>query len=297
MPILTGTASWTDPTLLACGRFYPPQARDAESRLRHYASCFPMVEVDSSYYALPDPHTAHLWAQRTPPGFVFNVKAFRAFTGHRVPRDALPPDLGRDWPDAPAMMYGDDLPGPWRDELWRRFVIALEPLRMAGKLGAVQLQFAPWVRRDARGLARLDDCAGRLEGLTAAVEFRHRSWFDGQPAAAGTLARLRELGLAHTIVDAPQGSENTVPAVWETTHPDLAVVRLHGRNAATWNATGPASSSRFQYIYTPEELAELAQRVRRLAQRVQQTHAVFNTNHEDDGMRNAAGLAAALRAA
>jgi len=294
MTILTGTASWTDPTLLACGRFYPPDVRDAQSRLRHYASRFDTVEVDASYYALPDPHTAYLWTCRTPPGFVFNLKAFRAFTGHRIPLEALPADMRRDWPEAPSALYDTQLPESWRDELWRRFLLAVEPLRMADKLGAVHCQFPSWVRRDARGIARLRDCARRLEGLPMAAEFRHRSWFDGPAATRSTLALQRELGVAHTVVDAPQGMDDTVPAIWACTQPALAVVRLHGRNAAAWRAGGHASSSRFQYEYTSEELAELATRIQRLARQARRTQALFNTNYEDQGMRNAAGLAAAL---
>src|SRR5689334_11102335 len=82
MTILVGTASWTDKSLIDSGKFYPPSVQDAESRLRYYASQFPIVEVDSSYYAIPLPTTAHFWAERTPRHFVFNVKAFRLFTGH-----------------------------------------------------------------------------------------------------------------------------------------------------------------------------------------------------------------------
>src|SRR5690349_18044799 len=83
-PVLVGTASWTDKTLIACGRFYPKEASSAEARLRYYASQFPIVEVDSSYYAMPAPATAQLWAERTPDTFTMNVKAFRLFTGHHT---------------------------------------------------------------------------------------------------------------------------------------------------------------------------------------------------------------------
>ncbi|OZI79748.1 DUF72 domain-containing protein [Bordetella genomosp. 2] len=310
MSILTGTASWTDPTLLACGRFYPPHVRTPEARLRHYAGQFGMAEVDATYYGLPSGHMAHAWATRTPARFVFNVKAFRLFTGHAAPLRALPADIRRelgasgDDADAPAppgspargapTLYYGQVPAELRDELWRRFLVALEPLRLAGKLGAVQFQFAPWVRREARGMALVRDCARHLDEHLMAVEFRHRSWFDSAAASASTLAFERELGAVHTVVDAPQGSDNTVPAVWETTHPELAVVRLHGRNAAAWNNMTGASSGRFQYEYSPAELAELAERLKRLAERVRQAHAVLNTNYQDQGMRNAAGLAAAL---
>jgi uncharacterized protein YecE (DUF72 family) len=298
MTILVGTASWTDPTLLACGRFYPPDIKTAEARLRHYAARFPLVEVDSSYYALPSAGNAHAWATRTPGAFVFNIKAFRLFTGHRTPVRALDEDLRRELPERAAgtpdgYVYADGIPAEIHDETWRRYLIALEPLRLAGKLGAVHFQFPPWIRPDARGLARLHDCMARLDGHLPSVEFRHRSWFEGA-AAASTLARLRELGAVHTVVDAPAGFDDSVPAVWEATHPDVALVRLHGRNAAAWNHAGKASSGRFHYVYTPQELADLARRVRELAQRVRDTHAVLNTNFEDQGVRNAQGLMAAL---
>ncbi|BEG75077.1 DUF72 domain-containing protein [Achromobacter xylosoxidans] len=295
MRLLAGTASWTDPTLLACGRFYPREAHDAQSRLRFYATRFGLAEVDSSYYALPSAENAYLWAQRTPDDFVFNIKAYRLFTGHQTPLAALPADIRRelaDWPE--PVIYHHAMPDDLRDELWRRYTLALEPLRMAGKLGAVHFQFPPWLRRGARGEALVAECARRLPEHLLSVEFRHRSWFDSSGATAATLALERELGLVHTVVDAPQGFDNSVPAVWECTHPELTLLRLHGRNAATWNASGAASSGRFQYEYSEAELAELARRFQELARQSGQAHAVFNTNFEDQGMRNAAAFAAAL---
>jgi len=295
MRLLTGTASWTDPTLLACGRFYPPEARSAESRLCFYASRYRLAEVDSSYYALPSADNAYLWDQRTPDDFIFNIKAFRLFTGHQTPLAALPRDIQReldDWPE--PIIYHGQMPEDLRDELWRRYQLALEPLRMPGKLGAVHFQFPPWVRRDARGRAHVADCARRMQEHLISVEFRHRSWFDSAAAIADTLAFERDLGVVHTVVDAPQGFENTVPAIWECTHPDLTLLRLHGRNTDAWNVSGTASSGRFQYEYTEQELAELAERFSRLATQSTQAHAVFNTNFEDQGMRNAAAFASAL---
>src|SRR2546427_7092959 len=93
--VLVGTTSWTDKTLIGSGRFYPPETKSAEERLRYYATCFPIVEVDSSYYALPSAHNAELWAQRTPADFVFDVKAFRLFTQHQTAPRALPADIRR----------------------------------------------------------------------------------------------------------------------------------------------------------------------------------------------------------
>jgi len=292
--IHVGTASWTDPTLLASGRFYPPDATTPERRLRHYASCFSLVEVDASYYRLPDPATAWRWAQRTPDDFIFNVKAFRLFTGHATPLDAFPADIRRALPASDkAARYYRDVPADLRDELWRRFALAVEPLRMAGKLGALHFQFPPWVRRDPRSIAHVEQCARQAEEHTMAIEFRDASWFAGD-AAAHTLAWERELGAAHVVVDSPVGVPNTAPAVWETTHPELAVVRLHGRNAEAWNARTQASSGRFMYEYSPEELEELARRIARLSRTISQTHVVLNTNYEDQGMRNAANLKSTL---
>jgi len=93
MAIPVGTASWTDKTLLDCGRFYPKEAKTPEARLRHYSSIFPLVEVDSSYYAMPSEANARHWAERTPKSFTFNVKAFRLFTGHMTQTEVLPADL------------------------------------------------------------------------------------------------------------------------------------------------------------------------------------------------------------
>ncbi|GAA4330139.1 DUF72 domain-containing protein [Pigmentiphaga soli] len=296
MSIRVGTASWTDKTLLACGRFYPPGVSGARDRLRFYASRFPMVEVDSSHYALPDPHVAYHWARSTPPGFLFNVKAFRLFTGHATPPAALPADIRRALGAGAAgpALYWPDVPAELRGELWRRFELALEPLRMAGKLGAVHFQYAPGVR-PGRGRMLLDDAARAMREHTMAVEFRHASWFAG-PQADATLALLRELNAVHVVVDCPQGPANTVPAVWAATRPDLAVVRLHGRNLEAWNRPAAASSGRFVYEYTPAELDELAAQVRRLARAVASIHVLFNTNFEDQGMRNAAAFRTALDA-
>lgn len=295
MPILTGTASWTDPTLIACGRFYPPAIRTAEARLRYYATQFPITEVDASYYALPDPATAYLWDRRTPDDFVFDIKAFRLFTGHGATPQALPADIRRELDtDDGATLYDHHLPGELRDELWRRFTLALEPLRASGKLGTVLCQFAPWVTADKRGHVRVADCVARLEGVDTAVEFRHQSWFAGAQADA-TLAFERELGAVHVVVDSPQGADNSVPAVWASTRDDIAVVRLHGRNEAAWNKKGiAASSGRFIYEYSDEEADALAKQIAALAKRVAETHVLLNTNYQDQGVNNARRLGAAL---
>lgn len=299
MTILVGTASWTDKTLIACGRFYPKDARTAEARLRYYASQFPLVEVDSSYYAMPAPAVAQLWAERTPTGFVMNVKAFRLFTGHHT----TPVVMHRDLQPAfaalgkPTFFYRD-LPAELVDELWLRFRDALLPLRAAGRLGLVHFQFPPWLSCTSAGRSHVEECVRRMSGFDLSVEFRHRSWFAGDARQQATLALLRDLGVAHTVVDGPQGFANSVPALWEATHPRYALVRLHGRNTATWNVKGQTSASdRFDYDYLATELAGFVPRLERLASTAMQTHVIFNNNMEDQGQRNARSLTDLLAAA
>ena len=297
MTVLVGTASWSSKTLVDSGRFYPPGVTSAEARLRYYASRFPLVEVDSSYYAMPVPATAQLWAERTPNGFTMNVKAFRLFTGHPTSPIVLPKDIRAALPPSRGPnLYLRDVPAEIVDELWRRFIEALAPLRASGRLGLVHFQFAPWLLCNADAHAHVRMCVERMAGHTLSVEFRHRSWFDGDRASAGTLAFERELGVVHTVVDGPQGFANSVPALWEATHPGFALLRLHGRNAATWNLKGASDSSeRFNYDYNDAELGVLATQVERLATQALATHVVFNNNMEDQGQRNAASLAALLK--
>lgn len=292
MRIEIGTASWTDKTLIACGRFYPKQAKKAEARLRYYATQFPVVEVDSSYYGIPTAANAQLWVDRTPEGFTFNVKAFRLFTGHQTSPVVLHKDLQQALgPNAPTLLYYKDTPAEIRDELWRRFIEALAPLREAGKLGAVHFQFAPWLLRNREGLAHVEHCVQKMAGHLLATEFRNKSWFDGDNAEK-TLELLRRLALVHTIVDGPQGFANSVPCIWEVTNPQLAILRLHGRNRDTWNQKGlAASSSRFDYWYSQDELAALVPQVKAIAERAGKVHVLFNTNMEDQGQVNARLLA------
>lgn len=295
MNIRVGTASWTDPTLINSKRFYPPGYTSAEARLRFYASQFSIVEVDSSYYAMPSGSNSALWADRTPDDFIFNIKAFRLFTGHQTDRAKLPKDIQAALPASDKKnLYYKDTPEDVRGELWRRYREAIEPLRVAGKLGAVHFQFAPWVVNNPDGRSHVEHCAEEMHGFTLAVEFRHQSWFS-DASTGPTLALERELGLVNVIVDEPQGARNSVPAVWEVTNESLAVVRLHGRNHETWNVKGAtAASDRFNYDYRDEELRALADQIAAISNRVANTHTLFNNNFEDQGQRNARTLTSFL---
>jgi uncharacterized protein YecE (DUF72 family) len=290
--ILVGTASWTDKTLIDCGRFYPKEAKTPEARLRFYASIFPMVEVDSSYYAIPAPPTAQAWTERTPEHFVFNVKAFRLFTGHQTQPNVLHKDIQQALAGRGARnLYYRDMPPEINAELWRRFHEALAPLQIAGKLGLVHFQFPPWLMRNREGVAHVTHCVERMAGQRVSIEFRHASWLDTADHRESTLALLRELGAVHTVVDGPQGFANSVPMLAEATHPDYALVRLHGRNVDTYNIKGASSAAeRFDYDYSDAELRELAAEIVRIAYKVRNTHVVFNNCDEDKGQRNGIAL-------
>ena len=287
--ILIGTASWTDNSLIASGRFYPAKCNSPEERIRYYASQFPLVEVDSSYYAMPKPEVAQLWAERTPPTFTFNIKAFRLFTGHQTSAAALPKDVAEALgPVEKRNLYYKDLPREITDEMWRQYREGIEPLKRSGKLAAVHFQFAPWVAYHPKSRDHIEECQRQLEGYQLAIEFRNKTWFEGKHAAA-TLAFERERNLVNVIVDEPQGMANTIPSVWEVTNPALAIVRLHGRNHETWNKKGLSSSAeRFNYDYNDDELAELGKKIETIT--AASVHVVLNNNYEDQGQRNARTL-------
>src|SRR5215475_5102665 len=98
--IRVGICAWADPALIEDGSFYPRKSMSAEARLRFYASAFDVVEVNSSYYAIPDARAVARWVERTPPGFVFHVKAFAPMTGHSVRPEALPAEMRASLPAA-----------------------------------------------------------------------------------------------------------------------------------------------------------------------------------------------------
>ncbi|PMS21733.1 DUF72 domain-containing protein [Trinickia dabaoshanensis] len=294
--ILCGTAGWADKSLIACKRFYPRGCSTAQARLAYYASIFPLVEVDSSYYALPSRTNSELWAERTPENFVFNLKAFRLLTGHQTGREALPPDIAIHIPETSKKnLYYRDFPPEIIDEVWRRFFDAFGPLDRAGKLGAVLFQFPPWLTSSPQGRAHVQACVERMSGHTMAIEFRNPSWLDDKHKS-WTLGFERENGITHVVMDAPPDVTTRAQTVWEATNENLAIVRLHGRNAQTWNATGASASGRFNYDYTDDELLELSIPIRTLARQVTTTHVIFNNCFEDQGQRNGQSMMKLLQA-
>lgn len=291
--IRVGTASWTDPTLVRESDWYPRKSMSAAERLRYYASVFPLVEVDSTYYFPPTADNAERWAERTPSGFRFDIKAFSLLTHHPAQRKALWPDVAEELPDdGKKNVYLSALSDKAVERAFEHVRAALEPLSEAGKLGAVFFQFPKWFTNRGDNREYLDTLPERLPGCRIAVEFRHRSWLDGD-SADKTLRQLERLGLAYVSVDEPQGFASSVPPVLAATS-DLAVVRFHGHNRDNWERRGISPAERFKYLYGQEELEAWAPRVREVADEARETHVIFNNCYRDYGVRNARQLATLL---
>lgn len=293
--ILAGTAGWTDPTLIKSQRFYPKGASSPADRLKFYSSQFPLVEVDASYYALPSLINARHWVERTPPDFIFNLKAFAALTQHPIEPARLPADIARALPvelQEKSRVYPKDLPAEAMTAIWDRFKRALDPLRDANKLGCVLLQFPPWFTA-TRGNARaIEEAREKLAGYPVAVELRHASW--GEPDRLGrVIGLLRSIDASYVVVDEPQGKFNSMPPDVLVADPKLAVVRFHGRRAETWDAR-VSVSEKFDYLYAPTELEPWAHDAQKLAQEAEQVHLVFNNCVSNHAVLGAKGLMALL---
>ena len=287
--ILIGTSSWTDPTLVKDGHFYPPDAKSAEGRLRFYASKFPIVEVDSTYYFPPSESNSVLWIERTPPEFTFNIKAYSLLTNHPTKRESLYKDLQDQAPADKKNVYREQLPDEAVDEVWQRFRDALMPLHSAGKLGAVLFQFPQWFVISKKSKAYIDEVVERLPDYRVAVEFRHKSWMEERNVEE-TLSFLEERNLPFVCVDMPQGFDSSIPPIAAATAKDLAMVRFHGRDRDVWERKVIPASERFRYDYKRDELEEWVPKVEALAAEARETHVLMNNCYQDYAVRSAREL-------
>jgi uncharacterized protein YecE (DUF72 family) len=289
--VLAGSCSWTDRTLVQESDWYPKRTMSAEQRLRFYACQFPITEIDSTYYAPPSEQQARLWAERTPDGFRFDVKAYSLLTGHPTRPRSLWKDLReRLRSDAAGKrnIYPHHLEPDALEEAWRRFDQALRPLHDAGKLGAVLFQYPPWFvpRRDNR--AEVEALRQRLADYRICVEFRSPMWLADERDRERTLDMLEQHDLVFVCVDAPEASG--LPRLLAITNPELAVVRFHGRSDGTWADTSRSAAERFRYLYSDVELEELARPIADFAQAARETHLLMNNCYRDYAVRNAAKM-------
>jgi uncharacterized protein YecE (DUF72 family) len=284
MTVRVGTASWTDPEFIKAG-WYPKEIKnDAAARLRYYADHFPLVEVNATFYALPSLRTVENWTDRTPDDFRFVVKAHQVISGHRSDPSRLPGPLR-------TLPFASDSRGhivrpsrELRDAAIDALLEALGP--MGPKLEAILLQLPPSVAYGDAQLNEVGRIIRRLAPVRVAVEFRHRSWVIGVNRPA-TMAMLADRDAAYVCVDAPRADVvSAMPPIIEVTCPELAYLRLHGRNADTWQGSSTVAE-RFNYRYDERELQGFIEPVRQMSMRAEDVVVVFNNNAGDYALRNA----------
>ena len=279
--VLVGTSSWADPGFVE--EWYPP-GMAARDRLSWYADRFDAVELNSSFYAIPEPGTVARWAEVTPEHFVFDYKLHRALSRHAAQVDSLPPDMRDGLAVGPRgrVRLTEEL----ERELVARTLEAAKPLENAGKLGAFLLQLTPSFSPSRHELDELAGLVEALGGRALAIEFRHRGWVEGERLEQ-TLDWLTEHGAAFVAVDAPKQVEVPImPDIDAVTSPELAYLRLHGRNAEGY-LKGKSVAERFGWDYSQEELEEVAGRVRGMAEEAGFVHVMFNNNRGADAPTSA----------
>ena len=274
--ITVGTSSWADPGFV---EDWYPDGLPARDRLAWYAERFEAVELNSSFYALPERRTVERWAKVTPPGFSFDVKLHRLLSRHAAQLDSLPPDLrdGVGTSDRGRVRLTPELEAAMADRLLEE----VAPLAEAGKLGSFLLQLTPGFSPDRHELGELTPLIERLKPHVTAVELRHRAWVD-EHRLERTLDYLEEREAAFVCVDAPPGDHVPImPPVDAVTNDRVAYLRLHGRNTDGY-LKGKTVAERFGWVYSDEELEEVAGRVRGLAETTQDVRTMFNNNRSAD---------------
>jgi uncharacterized protein YecE (DUF72 family) len=262
-----GICSFADEGLLK--HWYPRGVSTPAARLAYYGERFDTTEVDSPFYHLPDPAVTGRWAQRTPPEFVFHVKAHKTMTHHEEAD---------------------------QQKAFAEFRASIQPLELSGKLKGILLQYHPSFKKSPDALEELTRVRALLRPLVPLIEFRHRSWLEGDERE-DTFAFLEREGLAVVSVDAPPTrASNVLPTFSAATH-RLAYVRFHGRNVKTWNIKAEKSSARFDWMYSAEELEEWVPRFAHLADASEEVYAMFNNNRDDFAPRSAQILRGLLDAA
>ncbi|WP_068776693.1 DUF72 domain-containing protein [Paenibacillus sp. FJAT-26967] len=266
--IRIGLAGWGDHDDLYTT---PSEKRD---KLQTYAGHFPVVELDSSFYAVQSTRNMEKWVQETPAGFGFVVKAYQGMTGH---------------------LRGKN-PFEHEEDMFRAFVQSLEPMRQADKLKMVLFQYPPWFDCSRENVEILREARSRMQNLPVAAEFRHQSWYSADMQEK-TLRFLKEEGWIHTVCDEPQVGSGSVPIVLQAANPDVTLVRFHGRNAGGWVGAPPGKSwrdVRYLYRYNRTELQEWADRLKTLERSSKEVCVIFNNNSGGDAAANAKELSSML---
>jgi uncharacterized protein YecE (DUF72 family) len=259
--IIVGLTGWGDHDRLYVGKVSP---RD---KLKEYSSHFPAVEVDASFYAVQPVKNAAKWVDETPDNFRFIVKAYQGMTGHQR----------------------GEIPFKDKNEMFTAYKESLHPYLEANKHGMTLFQFPPWFDLRSENVEYLRWCREQMGDIDCALEFRHRSWFEGGMREK-TLDFMKKEKWIHSICDEPQAGEGSIPTVLESTSSEKVLVRFHGRNVHGWNKKGRGQDwreVRYLYRYNQEELKEWADNLKQLDSTTKQVFVLFNNNSGGDAADNA----------
>lgn len=246
----------------------------SRGKLTTYGSHFPIVEVDTSFYAVQPQRNYEKWVQETPENFGFIIKAYQGMTGH---------------------LRGENPFAGGADQMFEAFRQSIRPVQEAGKLKAVLFQYPPWFACNKASVDVIREAKARMGDVPLALEFRHQSWFT-EDMRDKTLAFMKREGWMHSICDEPQAGIGSVPIVLEATHPDMTMVRFHGRNEGGWVQTNEANwrDVRYLYDYNPQELLEWKVRLLRLQEQTREICIIFNNNSGGHAAGNAKTLMSML---
>nr|WP_202395732.1 DUF72 domain-containing protein [Virgibacillus halodenitrificans] len=240
----------------------------SKDKLAEYSSHFPVVEVDTSFYAIQPIRNAEKWVKQTPENFRFVVKAYQGMTGHQR----------------------GDIPFETKEDMFKAYLESLVPYQNAGKLAMVLFQFPPWFDCRKENVNYLRYCKQRMGDIPIALEFRNQSWFSDE-FRQSTLDFMEKEGWIHSIADEPQAGERSIPIVPVVTNSNKTLVRMHGRNVHGWNKPKNADTNwrdvRYLYKYNQEELLEWKQRIEKLTQESEDIIVLFNNNSGGDAAGNA----------
>ncbi len=262
-----GLAGWGDHDTL----YSEPGA--ARNKLNTYSKHFPIVEVDSSFYAIQSTKNYEKWTSDTPEHFSFVVKAYQGMTGHT--RGKIPYESTREMFDA--------------------FLKSIQPLKEWGKLQMVLFQYPPWFDCTKENVQILRYTKALMKDIPAALEFRHQSWYTDEMSER-TLSFMRQEGWIHSICDEPQAGQGSIPIVLHPTHSDMTLVRFHGRNVSGWNSSGQTNwrEVRYLYQYSEAELLEWKAHLEKLSTMTRRIAVIFNNNSGGHAAGNAKQLARLL---
>lgn len=266
--IYIGVTGWGDHDSL-----YPGQI-SSRDKLKAYAGHFPIVEVDSAFYAIQPKRNAEKWINETPSTFQFIVKAYQGMTGH---------------------MRGE-IPFENKQAMFRAFKESLEPFIESDKLAMTLFQFPPWFKCIRENVEYLRWCKHEMGDIPCALEFRHQSWFSSQYRQK-TLDFLTIEKWIHSICDEPQSGEGSIPTVLKVTTPEKVLVRFHGRNLHGWQKRNAEDwrEVRYLYRYNQQELQEWAYSIRELANDTKDVYLLFNNNSGGDAADNAKEMISLLK--